>query len=55
MTSMLLAKPSVQGIAWQQYRDDEAHELPHAGLVDGEGQPKPALVELAALRKQHVL
>lgn len=52
---MLLAKPSVQGIAWQQYRDDEPHELPHAGLIDAEGLPKPVMTTLAALRKEHLL
>ncbi|MGC3966648.1 MAG: hypothetical protein QM775_04550 [Pirellulales bacterium] len=52
---MLLAKPSVQGIAWQQYRDDELHELPHAGLIDGQGRSRPVATALAALRKDHLL
>lgn len=52
---MLLAKPSVQGIAWQQYRDDEPHELPHAGLIDEQGLPKPVLAALTSIRKEHVL
>lgn len=52
---MLLAKPSVQGIAWQQYRDDEPHELPHAGLIDERGQPKPVFTALTSIRNEHVL
>ena len=52
---MLLAKPSVQGIAWQQYRDDEPHELPHAGLIDERGLPKPVFAALTSIRKEHVL
>ncbi|MCE9604027.1 MAG: hypothetical protein K8U03_03895 [Planctomycetia bacterium] len=52
---ILLAKPSVQGIAWQQLRDDEPHDLPHGGLFDFEGMPKPALTALAYLRKQHLI
>lgn len=52
---MLLAKPSVQGIAWTQLRDDEQHDLPHGGLFDAQGIPKPALTALAYLRKQHLV
>lgn len=52
---ILLAKPSVQGIAWSQLRDDEPHDLPHGGLFDAEGLPKPALTALAYLRKQHLV
>lgn len=52
---MLLAKPSVQGIAWQQLRDDEPHDLPHGGLFDAQGNPKPALTALTYLRKQHLV
>jgi len=52
---MLFAKNSVQGIGWLQYRDDEPHELPHAGLLDSKGLVKPALRELSALRREHVL
>ncbi|MBN8628133.1 MAG: hypothetical protein J0M17_21855 [Planctomycetes bacterium] len=52
---MLLAKPSVQGIAWQQFRDDEPHELPHAGLFDAAGRPKPVLSALTTLRGEHLL
>jgi hypothetical protein len=52
---MLLSKPSVQGIAWQQFRDDEPHELPHAGLFDAAGRPKPVLAALTTLRAEHLL
>ena len=47
--------PAVQGIAWLGSPDDEPHDLPHGGLFDANGKPKPALTALAALRKEHVL
>jgi hypothetical protein len=50
----LLAKPSVQGIIWNQLRDRHTHGLPHGGLFDGEGQAKPALATLTALRQEHL-
>ena len=40
---LLLSKPAVVGIDWAHLSDAVAHELPHAGLVDAQGQPKPAL------------
>jgi hypothetical protein len=47
---LLLAKPGVQGIFWNQFEDAQPHEFPHAGLVTPQGQAKPALRTLAALR-----
>ena len=51
---ILMAKQSVQGLFWHQFRDDESHDFPHGGLLDASGQPKPALKDLAALRAQHL-
>lgn len=53
--SMLLSKPSVQGIAWQQLHDGRPHELAHGGLYDPGGGAKPALHALAALRREHLV
>lgn len=47
---LLLAKPGVYGVLWNQFEDARPHEFPHAGLVAPEGQAKPALRTLAALR-----
>ena len=52
---MLLAKPAVQGIAWQQAYDGKAAALPGSGLFDASGKPKPALAELAGLRSEHLI
>lgn len=51
---LMLAKPSVAGVFWNQLRDAELHEFPHAGLFDHHGQPKPALKTLAAIRRAHL-
>ncbi len=49
--SLALAKPPVQGVIWNQLCDSKPHDFPHAGLFDADGQPKPALRMLAAIRK----
>ena len=51
---LALAKPSVRGVVWNQLRDSQPHDFPHAGLFDADGQAKPALRTLAAIRKTHL-
>ena len=48
---LILAKPGVQGIVWNQLRDSVPHDFPHAGLLDEHGRAKPALRALAAIRQ----
>ncbi len=50
---LLLSRPSVQAIFWNQLLDSEADDFPDTGLVDREGRPKPAFTTLASLRKQY--
>ena len=52
---LILSKPAVQAIIWNQLRDDEPHDLAHGGLIDRQGRPKPAMAQLAGIRKQHLL
>jgi hypothetical protein len=52
---LILSKPAVQAIVWNQLRDDQPHDLPHGGLIDRQGRPKPAMAQLAAIRRQHLL
>ncbi len=47
---LLLAKPGIYGVLWNQFEDARPHEFPHAGLVAPQGHAKPALRTLAALR-----
>jgi hypothetical protein len=51
---LLLAKPSVRGLFWGQLCDFEPHAFRHGGLLDLRRQPKPALAELASIRRQHL-
>ncbi len=39
---LLLAKPGVCGVVWNQWRDGAEHEFPHGGLLGAEEKPKPA-------------
>ncbi len=49
---VLIAKPMVHGIVWNQQSDAHPHAYPHGGLWDQQGRPKPVLESLAALRKR---
>ena len=51
---LLLAKPNVHGILWNQLRDSEPHDFAHGGLFDLRRHPKPALRKLASIRKAHL-
>jgi hypothetical protein len=51
---LLLAKPSVQAVVWNQWSDAEPHEYPHGGLINRKGLLKPAMKALASLRKTHL-
>jgi hypothetical protein len=51
---LLLAKPAVHGLLWNQLRDAEPHDFPHGGLFDLRRHPKPALRQLASIRTAHL-
>jgi hypothetical protein len=48
---LMLAKPFVQGIYWNQLGDSVPHDFSHGGLFDARGKAKPALRTLALLRQ----
>lgn len=52
--TLLVAKPAVRGVFWNQLSDAERHEFPHAGLVDARGNSKPAIDVLGAVRRRHL-
>jgi hypothetical protein len=43
---VLLAKSPVQAIIWEDFQENQAHELPCSGLLDAAGRAKPALQTL---------
>ncbi|MFN6205817.1 MAG: hypothetical protein ACK49R_05175 [Planctomycetota bacterium] len=49
---MLLARPAVQGIVWQQARDGDDPRYPGSGLLDDQLVPKPALHLFDQLREK---
>jgi hypothetical protein len=51
---ILLAKPSVQAVVWNQWSDAEPHEFPYGGLVDSAGATKASLKALSAIRKANL-
>jgi hypothetical protein len=52
---LLLAKPNVQGILWNQLSDADSREFPHNGLIDSLGTAKPALDALRQIREQYLM
>ena len=50
---ILLSRPIVQGLFWNQLFDAEADDFPATGLIDAAGGNKPAFDALPALRKQY--
>jgi hypothetical protein len=50
---ILLARPAVQAVIWNQLLDAEGDDFPHAGLVDRQRNLKPALAALAKLRRAY--
>lgn len=55
LVPLLLAKQAVQGIVWNQLRDDQPHNFPHGGLFDTRQKRKPAIKVLTAIRKAHLV
>jgi hypothetical protein len=51
---MVVAKQSVQAVAWSTWRDGLPHEWPHSGLIDSKGGQKPALQAFADLRRDWI-
>jgi len=54
LVPMLLSKPAVQGVVWNQLTDAAPHEYAWGGLFDDQGEPKPSLASLSVLRKIHL-
>lgn len=48
---IILSKPSVQAVVWNQLRDDEPHDFAHGGLLGTEGQVKEALPQFTQIRQ----
>jgi hypothetical protein len=51
---LAMCKPFVQGVRWVHFSDADPHAFPHCGLIDREGNPKPALETLGQMREKHL-
>ncbi|MFO7907356.1 MAG: hypothetical protein R6U98_32205 [Pirellulaceae bacterium] len=51
---LMLSKPALRAVIWNQWSDKAPHEFPHSGLLDPQGAPKPLLDSLAAIRRQYL-
>ncbi len=51
---LMLAKPYIRGVLWNQLSDAEPHGFAHGGVLDAGDQPKPALSVLASLRRKYL-
>jgi hypothetical protein len=51
---LALCKPTVRSVLWAHAHDAEPHVFPHCGLMDSQGNPKPALERLRQLRELHL-
>ena len=47
-----ISKPYVQAISWRDFSDQQAHEVPHGGLLRKDMHPKIAYQRLMALKQE---
>lgn len=52
--ALALCKPYVQAVQWAHFSDAQPHLFPNCGLVDRQGQAKPALAALRGLCEAHL-
>ena len=51
---LLVAKPIVQAVFWNQLNDNDDPNHPQAGLLDASGNPKPIVDSIRNLRNAHL-
>lgn len=52
--ALALCWPQVRSVTWDHWTDAEPHLVPHGGLLDPTGRPRPLLARLRALRNAHL-
>lgn len=52
--ALAVCKPSVRSVQWVHASDAEPHVYPHCGLIDAQGNVKPAAEVLRTLRTTHL-
>ena len=54
LMELIVAKPGVQVVFWNQLSDHDNPNHPMAGLLDSEGNPKPVVTSLRNLRESYL-
>jgi hypothetical protein len=54
VVKLALCKQGVRAVQWIHTLDGEPHLFPHCGLVDAQGNIKPILERLRAVRREHL-
>jgi hypothetical protein len=54
LAALALCWPKVRAVTWDHWSDAEPHLVPHGGLLDPAGSPRPLLERLRALRAEHL-
>jgi hypothetical protein len=49
---LLMAKPAVQGVFWNQWDDSQPHDFAHGGMLNANKLPKPALDAFTKFRQE---
>lgn len=52
--ALAICWPQVRAVIWDHWTDAEPHLVPHGGLLDPTGRPKPLLARLRVLRNAHL-
>ncbi len=55
LVKMLVSKPAVHSVIWNQLSDAVSHEFAHSGLIDALGKRKPTWSELESLRNEYLV
>jgi hypothetical protein len=50
---MIMSKPAVQALVWNQLQDSPEAELPSGGLLDAQAHAKPALSYFESIRREY--
>ena len=54
LMELIVAKPIVQAVLWNQLSDHDNPNHPQAGLLDANGNPKPVVNSMRSLRESHL-
>jgi hypothetical protein len=54
LTSLMMSKPLVQAVFYNQLHDSQPHEFAHGGVFDADSHAKPALASMNAARRLYL-